>query len=234
MHNEEASKEEDLSMKGLSLRLLLAFIICLGFAVLFGYLAAAIQNESIESFDSVVISFVQGMETDWLTPIMKVFTWIGSWFVVAPVTIIAFILIFFVYKDRNKGFLLITVVVGTIVLNTLLKFYFKRERPEIYRILDANGFSFPSGHTMMAFSLYTIIAYIFWRNVKKPLYRVFLVVFTVFMIAIISIGRIYLGVHYPSDIVGGIIASFLWVTIMVATFRFYQKRNSTKKSPKYS
>lgn len=221
-------------MKGLSLRLLIAFIFCLGFAVLFGYIAASIQNESIENFDSVVIGFVQGMESDWLTPLMKVFTWIGSWYIVGPVTIIAFLLIFFVYKDHSKSFLLVTVIVGTIVLNTLLKFYFKRERPEIYRILDANGFSFPSGHTMMAFSLYTIIAYIFWRNVKKPIYRVFLIMFTVFMISIISIGRIYLGVHYPSDIAGGIIASFLWVTIVVAAFRFYQKKSSTKKNPKYS
>ena len=215
-------------MKGLSLRFLFAFIICLGLTVLFGYLVAAIGNESIAHFDLAVINFIQGMEMHWLTPIIKVFTWIGSGYVVAPITIIAFILLFFVYQYRKQAFLLVTVVVGTVILNGLLKVYFKRERPDIYRILDATGFSFPSGHTMMAFSLYTIIAYILWRNVKTPLSRVLLILFTNFMIVIISTGRIYLGVHYPSDIVGGYIASALWVFIVIAVYGFYQNRLENK------
>ena len=221
-------------MKRLSMRFLFAFIICLGLAILFGYLAAAIGNESIKHFDLAAINFIQGMEMNWLTPIIEVFTWIGSGYVVAPITIIGFILLFFVYRYRDQAFLLVTVVVGTVILNGLLKAYFKRERPEIYRIMDATGFSFPSGHTMMAFSLYTIIAYILWRNVKTTLYRVLLILFTTFMIVIISIGRIYLGVHYPSDIVGGFIASALWVSIVIAVYGFYQDHHINKKSPKYS
>ena len=195
---------------------------------MFGYLAAAIGNESIKHFDLVVINFIQGMEMPWLTPIIKVFTWIGSGYVVAPITIIAFILLFFVYQYRDQAFLLVTVVVGTVILNGLLKLYFKRERPEIYRILDETGFSFPSGHTMMAFSLYTIIAYILWRNVKTTLNRVLLILFTIFMIVNISAGRIYLGVHYPSDIVGGFIASPLWVIIAIAVYGLYQNRRQNK------
>ena len=221
-------------MKRLPLRLLLAFIICVGLAILFGYLAAAIGNESIEHFDLAVINFIQGMEMHWLTPIIKVFTWIGSGYVVAPITIIAFVLLFFVYQYREQAFLLVTVVVGTVILNGLLKLYFKRERPEIYRILEETGFSFPSGHTMMAFSLYTIIAYILWRNVKTTLNRVLLILFTTFMIVIIPASRIYLGVHYPSDIVGGFIASALWVSIVMVVYGFYQDRHSNKKNPKYS
>ena len=84
-------------------------------------------------------------------------------------------------------------------LTWLLKIYFKRERPEIHRILDANGFSFPSGHTMMAFSLYTIIAYIAWRNVKTTLNRILLILSAAFMSIMIPMSRIYLGVHFPSD-----------------------------------
>ena len=196
---------------------------------MFGYLAAAIGNESIEHFDLSVINIIQGMEMHWLTPIIKVFTWIGSGYVVAPITIIAFILLFFVYQYREQAFLLVTVVVGTVILNGLLKLYFKRERPEIYRILEETGFSFPSGHTMMAFSLYTIISYILWRNVKTTLKRVLLVLFTTFMILIISTSRIYLGVHYPSDIVGGFIASALWVSIVIAVYGFYQDRRENKE-----
>ena len=76
-------------MKSLSLRLLTAFIICVGFGMLFGYIATAISNETIERFDTTIIGFVQRMESPWLTTVMKVFTWIGSWYIVAPITIIA-------------------------------------------------------------------------------------------------------------------------------------------------
>ena len=219
-------------MKGLSLRFLFAFITCVGLAILFGYLAAAIGNESIEHFDLVVINFIQGMEMSWLTPIVKVFAWIGSGYVVAPITIITFLLLFFVYRYRAQAFLLVTVILGTVILNELLKIYFRRERPEIYRILDAAGFSFPSGHTMMAFSLYTIIAYIVWRNMRTTLNRVLLIIFTTFMILMISTSRIYLGVHYPSDIVGGFIASAFWVSIAIAVYGFYRDRPENKENRK--
>ena len=65
-------------MRELSLRLLLAFVLCIVFGVAFGYIAAAVGNESIAHFDTAVIGFVQGLEAPWLTSIMKVFTWIGS------------------------------------------------------------------------------------------------------------------------------------------------------------
>lgn len=219
-------------MKILSLRLLIAFVMCIGFGVLFGYIAAAINNETIEHFDMSVIGFVQGLEMPWLTTIMKTFTWIGSATVVTTITIIAFVLLIFYFHYWQQAFLLVTVVVGSIFLNYLLKIYFKRERPEIHRILDIGGFSFPSGHTMMAFSLYTIISYIAWRNAKTILNRMLLIVFAAFMILMIGISRIYLGVHYPSDVAGGIAASGLWGTIAVAVYSFYQNQKK-RKNPSY-
>lgn len=217
-------------MKQLSLRFLIGFILCVGLGVLFGYVATAIGNKSIQHFDSTFIGVIQGAEMPWLTPTMKVFTWIGSWYIVAPITIIAFLLLYYVYQYRQQAFLVVAVVVGTVLLNALLKVYFKRERPEIHRILDATGFSFPSGHTMMAFSLYTILAYVVWRNVKTNLNRVLLVLFTVFMIFNIAVSRIYLGVHYPSDIVGGLAASALWTGVMIMIYSYYQNRREHKKS----
>lgn len=202
-------------------KILFAFAICVGFGLLFGYIVAAISNESIHDFDSSVIEFVQGTETPWLTIVMKLFTMIGSWTVVVPVTIIACALLYFRYHYRQQAYLFATVVVGSIGLNTVLKLYFKRERPEIYRMLDATGFSFPSGHTMMAFSLYTIIAYVIWRNATSTTRKISLVLFVTFMTFMIAVSRIYLGVHFPSDIIGGIAVSAMWGIIVVGTFQFF-------------
>ena len=216
-------------MKKLSFRLLLAFIICIGFGVLFGYIATAIGNKSIAQFDTSVISFVQGMETPWLTSTMKFFTTLANTKSVIVIALIAFVLLYFAFRYRQQAFLLIVVIGGTVVLNTMLKHYFKRERPEIHRIMDANGFSFPSGHSMIAFSLYTIIVYIAWRNVKTTLSRTLLILSAAFMIIMTGISRIYVGVHYPSDVVGGFAASALWVTIAIIVYGAYQNRREKNK-----
>lgn len=215
-------------MPELSFHLLVALVLCIMFGIAFGYIASAIVNESIAHFDTAVIEFVQGLEVPWLTSIMKVFTWIGSGYVVTAIALIGFIVLYFVLRYRHQAFLLLTVVTGSILLNKALKSYFKRERPEIHRILDANGFSFPSGHSMMAFALYAIIAYIAWRNVKTTMSRVALVLFTAFMIIMIGTSRIYLGVHYPSDIVGGFAVSALWMTFAISVYAYFQ--NKRKKT----
>lgn len=215
-------------MRELSLRLLVAFILCIFSGIAFGYIAAAVGNESIAHFDASIIGFVQGLEAPWLTTIMKIFTWIGSGYVVAPIALIGFIILYFVLHYRQQALLLVTVVAGSVIFNSLLKHYFKRERPEIHRILDANGFSFPSGHSMMAFALYAIIAFIAWRNVQTWISRIVLLLFTAFMILIIGISRVYLGVHYPSDIVGGFLVSALWVTIATSVYAYFQNKRERK------
>lgn len=215
-------------MRELSLRLIIAFVICIGCGILFGYVAAVIGNGNILNFDQTIITVVQGWEVAWLTTVMQVFTWIGSAYVVTPITIIACALLYFKFNKRPQAFLFAVVIVGTVIFNALLKVYFKRERPEIYRIMDANGFSFPSGHTMMAFSLYVILGYLVWRNLKAASGRFLTVLFVVFMTLIIGTSRIYLGVHFPSDIIGGLLASGLWVTIAITTYAIYQQKHKNR------
>ena len=89
--------------------------------------------------------------------------------------------------------------------------------------MDAKGYSFPSGHAMMAMALYAIIVFFFWHHVKTTGNRIVLVLFAAFMIIIIGTSRIYLGVHYPSDIIGGYAASGLWVMIMIMVYTYFRK-----------
>ncbi|NYF25649.1 phosphatase PAP2 family protein [Sporosarcina sp. JAI121] len=218
-------------MREHSPRLLIVFALCIGFGAAFGYIATAIGNDTIAGFDTTVIGFVQGLEVPWLTSIMKTFTWIGSGYVVASIAMIGFIGLYFALRYRQQAFLLIAVVAGSILLNSILKNYFKRERPDIHRILDVNGFSFPSGHSMMAFALYAIIAYIAWRNVKTTMSRVLLILLTAFMIIMIGTSRIYLGVHYPSDVIGGFVASALWLTFAISIYAYFKNKREKKERP---
>ena len=213
----------EMRVRKLSPCLLLAFIGFIGFGITFVYFASSIGNQSITRFDTSIIGVVQGWEKPWLTTVLKGFTWVGSGFGVTPISMIGFIVLYYVIRRRQQAFFLIITVAGSIILNFVLKHYFIRERPEIHRIMDAKGYSFPSGHAMMAMALYAIIVFFFWHHVKTTGNRIILVLFAAFMIIIIGMSRIYLGVHYPSDIIGGYAASGLWVMIMIMVYTYFRK-----------
>lgn len=210
-------------MRELSLRLLSVWIICILFTGFFAYIARSIHLQTISSFDEPIIDFVQSAEASGLTSIMKLFTNIGS---TTSVTLLAILTLGVLLwkKYRAQAVLFTIVLVGTGILNQVLKLIFKRERPDFNRLIDIGGYSFPSGHTMMAFSLYTVLAYIVWRNLKTTGSRIAIAIVAIFMIVMIAVSRIYLGVHFPSDIVGGILASSVWLFASIAMYQRFQRQ----------
>jgi undecaprenyl-diphosphatase len=115
-------------------------------------------------------------------------------------------------------------------LNGTLKVLFHRARPTLHRIVNANGFSFPSGHSMTAFSLYGIIAFLLWRHIPTSLGRGLLICFSSVMIVTIGVSRIYLGVHYPSDVIGGFLVSGCWLAVSIWFYQRYQEKQFEEKS----
>lgn len=215
-------------MRELSLRLISIWIICILFTGFFAYIARSIHLHTISSFDNPIIDFVQGAESPGLTSIMKMFTAIGSTTTVALLALLTLGLLLW-KKHRAQAVLFVAAIGGTGILNQVLKIIFKRERPDFNRLIDIGGYSFPSGHTMMAFSLYTILAYIIWRNVRNTWGRVAITTLAVLMIVMIAVSRIYLGVHFPSDIVGGVLASSVWLFASIAMYQRFQRKNGSIK-----
>lgn len=201
-----------------------AFFISLILLVCFGLIAFLMSEQSISWFDDSVMNYIQGLETSLLTHIMKFFTFIGSSSVVVPlVLIIAFILYKFL-KHRSELILLFSVTLGSALLNVALKLIFHRARPTLHRIIDVSGYSFPSGHSMSAFTLYGILAFLLWRHIPTSLGRLSIILFSSFMILLIGISRIYLGVHYPSDVLGGYLISGFWISISIWFYQQYMER----------
>src|SRR4051812_39766894 len=91
-------KKGEMRMRKLSLRLLLAFIVFVGFGITFGYIASSIGNQAITQFDTSIIGVVQGWEKTWLTTIMKGFTWVGSGYGVTPIAMIGFTILYIVMR----------------------------------------------------------------------------------------------------------------------------------------
>ncbi|MEH7384613.1 phosphatase PAP2 family protein [Bacillus sp. JJ1521] len=209
-------------------QLSVAFILCLFSLIVFGVLAYYVHGHDIIRFDSRVISLIQGMESVWLTFLMKFLSFIGS----APVIIVLSILIlFFLYKalkHRYELILFVGVMVGSPLLNILLKELFKRVRPDFHRLVEISGYSFPSGHAMSALTFYGIITFLLWRHISVKWGRIALLTFSGLMIFGIGMSRIYLGVHYPTDVIGGYFASAVWLGFSIWTFQWFKERRAVR------
>ncbi|MDP1511896.1 phosphatase PAP2 family protein [Paenibacillus ottowii] len=214
----------------LKLQLTRALFISFLCAIGFGGIALLVSDKKVAQFDNMIISVVQGLESPALTTIMKFFTFIGSGIPVAVISIAIFFILYKILHHRRELILFIWVVTGSALLNGTLKLVFHRARPTLHRIVNANGFSFPSGHSMAAFSLYGVIAFLLWRHISTSTVRGILIVCSSAMILMIGVSRIYLGVHYPSDVLGGFLASGSWLAISIWFYQRYQERRRYERS----
>lgn len=192
--------------------LLVVSVLC---ALGFGWMSWLVSNDRVERFDLKVIDVVQGWEADWLTSVMKFFTFIGDRYQVVAISVLVILLLFFVLRHRRQLVLFVWASLGSVALNETLKVVFARERPQIYRLSEQSGFSFPSGHAMASLTLYGVLTYLLWQHVATRWGRWMLLVAAVLIVLIIGVSRIYLGVHYPSDIIAGYLMSGCWLALSV-------------------
>lgn len=180
--------------------------------------ALLIGADRVGPFDRAIIRVVQGWESPGLTGLAETLSRLGSTISVIALTLLLAVILYVSLKHRMELILFAAAVGGAGLLNKLLKAAFQRERPDIHPLVAETGFSFPSGHTMGAVALYGILAYLLWRHIASPVGRTALIAFCALMYLGIVTSRIYLGVHYPSDIVGGTLASAAWLGLCVGVY----------------
>lgn len=202
----------------------LALLTCAVCALVFGLLALWVSDQQVRYFDLRIITAVQQLESPAMTRIMEFFTTIGSEVPVIIILVIAMFVLYRVLGHRRELLFLAIAVLGSVLLNTVLKMLFRRERPEINRIIEANGYSFPSGHSMTAFTMYVALTFLIWKHVPSRLGRILFVAVSTLLIVTIGISRIYLGVHYPSDVLGGYFMSGSWMAACIWFYQRYEQR----------
>jgi undecaprenyl-diphosphatase len=209
----------------LKVQLLWAFIISIGALIGFTLLAIAVKGTSgLLAFDKAVISFVQGLEAPALTTIMRFFTYVGSTIPAIIIALVALYLLYRIQKERSELILFVIVCAGTPILVSLLKNFFQRARPEFHRLVEIGGYSFPSGHSMNALAIYGMITFLFWRHIPTRFGRTILILSSGIFILMIGTSRVYLGVHYPSDVLGGYLASGFWLSSVIWVYQRYKER----------
>ena len=155
----------------------------------------------INPLDELVESFIIGIRNDNITKIMINMTNLGS----AYSLIVISILLFFFIKNKKIPLSIIINLVTVFFTSQIFKFIFRRSRPNGIFLVDASGYSYPSGHTMVSFAFYIYLLYLLCKKIDNKLVKILLTIFTTILLALIAFSRIYLGVHYLSDIIGGLL-----------------------------
>lgn len=181
--------------------------------ILFIILAIAIKIDFLTGFESWVYSEATEHMSEFLTFILIIITNIGGPIGIASVCA----LVFLIPKLRNKVGIPVSLAVTTsFILNTILKLLFARQRPDILRLVSETSYSFPSGHAMVNMSLYAILSIYAYKLIKNKKVKWGSIISMSLLIAIIGFTRIYLGVHYAGDIIGGWLLGFAVSVIIYA------------------
>ena len=185
------------------------------------------ENEQL-TLDMVVYRLViLNLRSEPLTVIMKVITNLSSAYVLIAITI--GILLF--VKNKKVGLCVASNLVITTLLNQLLKYIIQRPRPDGYRLIAESGYSFPSGHSMVSMAFYGLIIYLIWKMVKNKKIKYISCGILGLLIPMIGFSRIYLGVHYASDVIGGFAISIVYLLLFTNIARSVLQLEKEKNYP---
>ena len=186
---------------------------------------AEITEEVIEgesrAFDRAVLLWIEANVPAWLDGPMRAVTTLGYYRVVLPL-LAAISLAFYLKGWRLSAVLLAVSTAGGIFLTTVLKAVFRRARPEIIDSGYAAGFyAFPSGHATVAVGFYGALALILAYHLRGPT-RLVVLGSGALLVFLIGFSRLYLGVHYPTDILAGYLAATLWTGAVATVVVFWR------------
>jgi undecaprenyl-diphosphatase len=181
-------------------------------------------TNNIKVFDDNVYNYIFSFRNDLLDTIFKTITKLGN---TLTVIIIVFILLIFIAKENI--YKLILTVVTTVTTNQLLKHTIRRIRPDHIRLIKENGFSYPSGHSMISIALYGLLIYLVYKNVKNKFLKTILIILLTVLILGVGVSRVYLGVHYPSDVLAGFSIAIPIIVLIVCKIDDHFRGNINDK-----
>jgi undecaprenyl-diphosphatase len=191
--------------------------------VLFAVLASEVLEGETQHFDDAVRMTVYGIASPRATTVLHVITQLGSPLFLLPMTLVASLI--FLRRRRIRGAILLTAtMVGVSLLNWILKSVFQRPRPlPFFGLTVPASYSFPSGHSLAAFCFYGALAALVTARLRSTLWSAVVWAGAVVIIVTVGFSRLYLGLHYPSDIIGGYATGFVWVLTVASADRMFRR-----------
>jgi len=182
----------------------LIVIVCL---IIFLFILEDVLDKEIEQFDNTIYLWLSKIIKEPITTFVKIITIMGSAYVIIPICIISIV---YFWRKKEAKYILINLIT-IFFTNQLLKRIVERPRPEGFRIVEELGYSFPSGHSMVSMAFYGFFIYLIYKKVKNNYIKWISISLLSLLILLIGISRIYLGVHYASDVLAGFLLSISYL-----------------------
>lgn len=183
------------------------FFICM---IIFLAFAEDVFDKDMIKLDYIGYNIISKyLISDFATPIIKIITNFGGAIFLIFLTAVLFVTI----KNKKIGAAIIANLSISTILNIVLKHILQRPRPTEFRIIDESGYSFPSGHSMVSMAFYGFLIYLIYKYVKNKYLKSCVISILSILICFIGISRIYLGVHYTSDVLAGFLVSISYLVL---------------------
>jgi undecaprenyl-diphosphatase len=178
--------------------------------------------------DQVGMQAIHAHDSPALTRVAFALSWIGSPATLVPVVGGAGILLW-KRRLRRDAVLLVAGMAGAAVLDTVLKLHFRRVRPDVpWAFVTEHSFSFPSGHSAGAVVLYGVVTYLVWKHLRTAWQRIGVVAAALLIVAGIGASRVYLGVHYPTDVAAGYLVGLMWLVPVIGTNEYLNRADARR------
>lgn len=215
----------------LSVEMIIVTILFFLALVIFVYMVRRVFILGNNQFDQTVYDFLKHYVNETNNRIMLFFTFLGKQQFLIPANILLVLYFLFVRKHKWYSLRVAAISLSSVALMFLLKTFFDRPRPAIPLLASAKGLSFPSGHALMAVTFYGLLTYICWYLIKKPALKWILICIFVVLIFMIGLSRIYLHVHYTSDVVAGYCMGMIWLYISLKFLRKLEQYSKREIEP---
>lgn len=215
----------------LSVEMALIFGLFVVSLVAFVFLARRVLLLQTQEFDEGVFEKLQPFVNETNNKIMLFVTFLGKHEFLIPANLLLIAYFLFFKKHKWYSIKIPAIALSSLAMMFFLKNYFERERPLIPLLEEARGLSFPSGHALMSVTFYGLMIYIVWHSVKDPRLKWALIVALLILIHLIGFSRIYLRVHYTTDVIAGFAMGVIWLVISLKGIRQIEKYSRRKFNP---
>lgn len=189
---------------------------------IFGLIAYFVATNEVLAFDTLIRESIYGIRNDTLTSVMIFITYLGNW---QTVTLLCLVALIFPKTRNSYGLSMSLSPIFSSITYKLLKTLFARSRPDtILHLIHQGGYSFPSGHSMTGFVFYGMIIWLCTKNLKNKTMVTIITVILSMLILLIGFSRIYLGVHFPTDVLAGWVLGVAILTFLTSIEKYIRSK----------
>jgi membrane-associated phospholipid phosphatase len=200
----------------LSLELIVVLSAFFAALAAFVFVARMVFLKQKGELDATIFNYLAKYVSNVNTDVMQAFSFLGAHYFLIPANLLLVFYFLVIRKERWYSIKVPVISLSSLLLMLVLKQFFHRDRPLVPLLQAAKGLSFPSGHAMMSSTFYGLLIYLVWRNIKNATVKWVITILLLLVIFFIGLSRIYLRVHYPTDVMAGFCLGLIWLILSIS------------------